>query len=315
MQKPFLPYVALVLTSVVWGTTWVATKLGVQTGVHPLFFASLRQMMGGLCYLLFFCAIGKAIWPSPKEWGFLLLMATLLFVCSNGLTTWGVKYINSGLGAIIGAVFPLFVAIIDLLRGSKNRPNALSTAGLILGFAGVAIIFYEHVSDFARPEFSFGIVLSLIAALTWAVGTVLTTHKKTSLNRYYALCWQMFLAGVILCFVSALSGVAMPIQQVKAETWWILSYMVTFGSIITFGAFLYSLQHLPTSLASVYAYINPMVAVVLGHFILNESWSLFLLAGALVTLVGVYLVNLGFRRTGSGPAFSWRNLLRADEKA
>ncbi len=296
MNRSWLPYFALALTSVVWGTTWVASKIGINTGVHPLFFSALRQMLGGLCYLLFFVATGKAVWPTVRQWGYLLLMAFLLFVSSNGLTTWGIKYIPSGLGAIIGAIFPLFVAIIDWVRGSKDKPNVLASVGLVLGFAGVAIIFYEHLADFANADFTFGILLSLTAAFTWALGTVVTTSKTVALNRYYSLGWQMFLAGFILAGISVGAGVAMPLQEVPAQTWYALSYMVTFGSIITFGAFIYSLQHLPTTLASVYAYINPMVAVVLGHFILGEPWSLFLAMGAVVTVLGVYLVNAGFRK-------------------
>lgn len=309
MSRSWLPYFALALTSIVWGTTWVASKIGISTGVHPLFFSSIRQTLGGLCYISFFVATGKATWPTARQWGYLVLMAFLLFVSSNGLTTWGIKYINSGLGAIIGAIFPLFVAIIDLLRGSKDKPNIISTVGLIFGFAGVAIIFYEHLADFANTDFSFGIGLSMVAAFTWAVGTVVTTSKSVQLNRYYSLGWQMFIAGIILAIISSASGVALPLQEVPAKTWYALAYMVTFGSIITFGAFIYSLQHLPTTLASIYAYINPMVAVVLGHFILGESWSLFLLIGALVTVAGVYMVNSGFRRAAAGEEITWRSLL------
>lgn len=308
MKKSALPYLALVLTSVVWGTTWVASKFGIQ-GVHPLFFSAIRQLLGGLCYLIFFAAIGKAVWPSRKEWGYLIMMALLLFVSSNGLTTWGIKYINSGLAAIIGAIFPLFVAIIDWARGSSDKPNILASIGLILGFAGVAIIFYEHIADFSNSDFSFGIILSLIAAFTWAVGTVITTNNSVGLNRYYSLGWQMFLAGFMLTCISAGSGFAMPLQEIPAQTWYALAYMVTFGSIITFGAFIYSLQHLPTTLASIYAYINPMVAVVLGHFMLGEAWSLFLLVGALVTVAGVFLVNTGFKKARAGEAVTWRSLL------
>lgn len=297
------------LTSIVWGTTWVASKIGIQAGIHPLFFSAIRQTFGGLAYLVFFVAMGKAVWPTAREWRYLCVMSILLFVSSNGLTTWGIKYISSGLASIIGATFPLFVVVIDWVRGSKHKPNAIATLGVLLGFAGVAIIFYEHIYDFANADFTFGIVLSLIAAFTWAVGTVASTTTNISLNRYYSLGWQMFLAGVMLTFISAASGFAMPLQQVPLTTWYTLAYMVTFGSIITFGAFIYSLQHLPTTLASIYAYINPIVAVVLGHYILAEAWSMFLLIGALVTVLGVYLVNSGFKRAAAGEEITWKSLL------
>ncbi len=295
-QSGSLGYFALMVTSMVWGTTWVASKIGIQ-GIHPLFFSAIRQTLGGSIFLLFFLFRGKAVFPNLQEFGHLLLMAFLLFVASNGLTTWGIKYISSGLGSILGAIFPLVVALIDWFSGHKSKPNLLATLGLLLGFAGVAIIFYEYLPDFANPDFRFGILISLLASITWSVGTIITSRKKTSsLNRYYALGWQMFLAGCILHLISFFSGLSMPYGEVPAHTWKALAYMVTFGSIIAFGSLVYSLHHLPAAVASLYAYFNPMVAVIAGHFILGEKWSLFLLAGAVVTLAGVFLVNLGYRR-------------------
>ncbi|MCU0404411.1 MAG: EamA family transporter [Chitinophagaceae bacterium] len=290
-----LAYFALFLTSFVWGTTWVASKIGIQ-GIHPLFFSSIRQTIGGSCFLLFFILIGKAHWPSKRQFGHLLMMAFFLFVASNGLTTWGIKYISSGLGAILGATFPLMVAIIEMLIGGSSKPSPLASIGLLLGFGGVAIIFYEHLHDFANPDFRFGILLSFIAAFTWAIGTVLTSRGKNTMNRYYALGWQMLLAGIILGVVSYAGGLAIPINEVPSNSWQALAYMVIMGSVITFGALIYSLQHLPTPVASLYAYFNPMVAVVAGHLILNEPWSFTLLVGALVTVAGVFLVNRAYRR-------------------
>jgi drug/metabolite transporter (DMT)-like permease len=221
-------------------------------------------------------------------------MGVLLFVISNGFTIWGIKYINSGLGAILGALFPLFIALIEWMIGEKDRPNTLSTIGLVLGIAGVATIFYEHLGDFSNANFRFGI--SLTACITWAIGTIITTRNWVKMNRYYSLGWQMFIGGTILNTICFFSGFSIPLAQVSVQTWLSISYMVFFASIIAFVAFLYTLQHLPTTLASIYAYVNPVVAVVLGHFILGESWSVSLLMGAVVTLAGVYLVNSGFSK-------------------
>lgn len=294
-----LAYFALFLTSFVWGTTWVASKIGIQ-GIHPLFFSALRQLLGGSCFLLFFVIIGKAVLPTAKQFGYLLLMSFLLFVTSNGLTTWGIKYISSGLGAIIGATFPLMVAIIESVIGRNRKASLTATLGLVLGFGGVAVIFSEHLEDLANPEFRFGILLSFLAALTWSIGTVVTVRTNPKMNRYYALGWQMFLAGIILYIISIVFGLSMPVGQVPAHSWKALGYMVSMGSIITFGALIYSLQHLPAPVASLYAYFNPMVAVVAGHFILNEPWSLSLLVGAVITIAGVFMVNIAYRKPDAG---------------
>lgn len=293
-QAGRLAYFALFLTSFVWGTTWVASKIAVE-GMHPLFFSALRQTIGGSIFLVFFLVIGKAVLPRGKQWGQLLLLSFLLFVASNGLTTWGIKYINSGLGAILGAVFPLVVAIIDWVSGHHSKPNAKALLGLVLGFAGVAVIFYNHLSDFLEPNFRFGIILSLTAAVTWALGTVATGRMQHSLNRYYALGLQMFMAGIMLLIISLVSGVATPLSQVPAHAWQAMAYMVVFGSVLTFGALIYSLQHLPATVASLYAYFNPIVAVVAGHYLLHEPWSWLLLVGGCITLLGVYLVNVAYK--------------------
>lgn len=288
-------YFALFLTSFVWGTTWIVSKLGIQ-GVHPLFYSGIRQTLAGICFLSFFIVTKKATMPTGKEFLYLIGMALLLFVISNAMTVWSVKYLNSGLGAILGAVFPLWVAIIEWIIGGKNRPNMLSVIGLLLGLAGVTIIFYEHLSDFYNPDFVTGVLLQLVATLAWAVGTVFMGRRTIRLDRYYSLGWQMLLAGVLLNIICVIGGFGIPLSSVPSHTWLSIGYMILFGSIITFSALLYTLQHLPSTLASVYAYINPIVAVVLGHFILKEAWSLWLLFGSLVTLLGVYLVNRGFKK-------------------
>lgn len=290
-------YFALFLTSVIWGTTWVVSKVGFSTGIHPLFYAAIRQFIAGSVFLLFFAARGKTTWPTRKEFGYLLMMGILLFVISNAFTIWGIMYINSGLGAIIAALFPIFVTLINWLIGSRNNPNFISVAGLILGLIGLIVIFYEHLHDFSHAGFGLGVFLSLTACISWAVGTIITTRNFVKLDRYYSLGWQMFIGGIILSIICYASGLTIPLPQVTQTAWLSILYMVFFASVVAFGAFLYTLHHLPTSLASVYAYVNPVVAVFLGHFILKESWSLSLLVGALITLTGVYLVNSGFRNS------------------
>lgn len=264
--------------------------------IHPVFFSGIRQFCSGALFLLYFLIKGEAKWPTLKEWGYFLIMSILLFVLSNGLTVWSMHYINSGLGAILGAIFPLFVAIIDWIIGDKDKPNLLSIIGLILGFGGVAIIFSRHLDDFFNSDFRTGIFLSLSATFFWALGTVITTRSNVKLNRYYSIGWQMLLSGIIMFTVAHVQDYSIPLSDVPVKAWICLAYMVVFGSIITFAAFIYTLTWLPTTLASIYAYMNPIVAVLLAHVILNEELSLSLGIGAIVTLAGIFLVNRGFKK-------------------
>jgi len=290
-----LGYFALFLTSFVWGTTWVASKIGIQ-GIHPFFFGAIRQTLGGSVFLLFFLLRGKFEWPSRADWPKIFLLSLLLFVASNGLSTWSIRYISSGLAALMGAIFPLIVVIIDWATGYKDKPSAMGATGLFIGFLGIGVIYYEKLGDFSNHGFFVGAMLALIAAFTWALGSVATARITINLNRYLSLGIEMFLAGIIMFMVSFAFGFDMPLAEVPANTWKAISYMVVFGSVITFGAMVYSLQHLPVTIASLYAYFNPIVAIVIGYLLLHEPISWYLAAGTLVTLAGVFVVNMDFRR-------------------
>ena len=288
-------YLALFITSFVWGTTWVVSKIAVQL-IHPLFYCGIRQLVAGSLYLLFFMVRGKFQWPSLKEWGYLLLMSIIMFVISNGFTIWSVAYLSSGMGAVLGAISPLFVAVIDFVIGNKERPGLLSVIGLLLGFSGVAVIFSDHLSDFFNTNFLTGIAMALTAAFTWAIGTIITTRNKVKLDRYYALGWQMFLSGIIMYSLAWFNGNTMPLSEVPLKAYACIAYMIVFGSIIAFGAFIYTVTNLPPTLASIYSYLNPVVAVILGYLILKEPLTISLGIGALITLAGVFLVNKGFKK-------------------
>ena len=153
---------ALAVVSVLWGTTWIASKEGVSH-MPALQLAGIRQIIAGVLYVGFFI-YRKAPWPKGKEWIPIIVLSFLNFILSNGLSTWGVQYISAGLGSIMGAIFPLWLVVIGLFTAKSKLPrNAL--IGLLLGFGGVCVIFFPHLKDFLIPDFRFGIILSLIA--TW----------------------------------------------------------------------------------------------------------------------------------------------------
>jgi drug/metabolite transporter (DMT)-like permease len=284
---------ALAVVSILWGTTWLASKKGV-TNMPALEMAGIRQMIGGSIYLIYFFSKGAA-WPKGKDILPLLVLSFLNFVCSNGLSTWGVKYISAGLGSIIGAIFPLWLVIIGLFSSKEKIPTK-AIVGLILGFAGVCIIFYDHLKDFLNPDFRFGIILSIIATWTWAFGSLYTKEHANKFNPYFGLGFQMAVGGIFLFFISTFDPKFVPVPKIPAESWWSIAYLVIFGSVIAFVAYLYSLQRLPTEQASIYAYINPVVAVLLGALIFDEKVTAILIAGGTVTLYGVYLVNKAFKK-------------------
>jgi drug/metabolite transporter (DMT)-like permease len=283
---------ALALVCFLWGTTWIASKEGVRH-MPPLQMAGLRQLLGGLCYVVFFLIKG-ARWPNLKEWQSIIVLSFLNFLLANGLSTWGLKYISSGLGAIMGAIFPLWLVVIGLFSVQSKMPGK-AIIGLLLGFGGVCIIFYEHLQDFFNPDFRLGIFLSLIATWGWAFGTIYTKKHAANFNPYFSIGLQMAVSGIALTGFSYSFTDTIPVTSIPWQSWASIVYLVVFGSVISFIAYLYALQNLSTEQASLYAYINPMVAILLGWLIFAEKLTMFIAAGGLVALLGVYLVNKAYK--------------------
>ena len=287
-------FMAVIAVCILWGTTWVASKEGVRH-IPALQLAGLRQLSAGILYVSYFLIVGAAF-PKGKEWRPLLLLCLLNFILSNGLSTWGVKYISAGLAAIMGAIFPIWLVVISLFTSKEQLPrNAI--VGLGLGFAGVCVIFYDHLQDFLNPDFRFGILLSLLATWSWAFATTYTKKQVAHFNPYFSMGLQMLISGSILTLGTKVSGYAIPLQAIPWQSWAVIGYMVLMGSVFSFLCYLYALQHLPTEQVSIYAYVNPVVALLLGVWLFDEKISIYIIAGGLIALSGVWLVNKAFKNT------------------
>ena len=288
-----LPILAVCWVSFFWGTTWLASKEGVKH-MPGLQLATIRQFLGGILYIVYFI-LKKEPWPKGKQWRTILILAVLNFALSNGLSTWGVKYISSGLGAIISAIFPIWIIVINFFHG--ERIAKLAITGILICFGGICIIFIDHLGDFFKPDFQFGIILTIVSTITWAFGILHTKKKAASFNPYFSLGLQMFISSIILLVITEASGTNIPLSEIPSESWFSIGYLVVIGSVLTFIAFIYSLQHLPTEISSIYVYINPIVAMVLGAIIFGESLTSAIAVGVVVTLIGLYLVNKSIRKT------------------
>jgi drug/metabolite transporter (DMT)-like permease len=282
-------YFALAIVCFFWGTTWLASRQAVLHVPSALQIAGLRQLLGGACYVIYFL-IKDARWPRGKEWWAIIVLSLLNFILSNALSTWGVKFISAGLGSIIGAIFPLWLVIIGLFA-SEEKLKTKAIIGLLLGFAGICVIFYEHLGDFMDPKFRFGIFLSVASTWSWAFGTIYTKKHAVHFNPYFGLGLQMVISGIVVMGTSYATGKAIPLLDIPWQSWVSVGYLVAFGSVFSFIAYIYALQHLPTEQTSLYAYINPIVAVFLGWMIFGEVLTPFIIVGVLITLFGVYLVN------------------------
>lgn len=288
-------YFSLVLTCYAWGTTWVASKVAVQS-TPGLQVSCIRQFIAGAAFLLFFAFFKKQKLPTLQQFVWLFTASFFLVVLNSGLTTWSVKYIPSGLAALIGALNPLFIVILEMLFLKNKSYTPLTFIGLFTGVLGIGTVFYSNAFHQHPSGYSFGLLICFIGVVSWSIGTLLLARNKYQMNPYYALGWQMFIASILLYVFAKITGNTIPMQAISLNTWISILYLVVIGSAVAFIAFIYSIKHLPSPIASSFSYINPIVAMIAGAIMFGEKLTVYILVGTLITLVGVYMVNLSLRK-------------------
>lgn len=281
-------YAALVLVSIVWGTTYLATKIGVEQ-INGLYLASLRQLSAGIILCGFFWLRGHRL-PPRTLWKDIIVISLLLVTFSNGLLAWSLQFIPGGLGAIISALIPLWVALMTIFI-EKRQISLIKWTGLILGLLGIVIIFGDYLKYLFKSDFLFGIILAFIASISWAAGTIRVHMKQIPINYFYAIGLQMLLSGIITFLFCMLTHKDTPLHQISFTTWMAIAYLIFFGTVVGYVAYIFVIIHLSPSQASVYAYVNPIIALLLGWYWLNEKLNFQIAVGSFITLAGVYLVS------------------------
>jgi drug/metabolite transporter (DMT)-like permease len=287
-------YIALALVSFFWGTTYLASRISAQD-IPGLYVSGVRQFIGGLLMVGYFKSRGYS-WPDKKSWIKIAIQGLLLLCISNGLLTWSLEYINSGLAAIIAGLVPLFVALFSIVLLRFASFTKMMVMGLVLGFGGVIIIFYDHFIQLLNQKFAFGVGLALVATICWSFGTVFASRYKPRTEVLFSVGLQMLIAGVVMLMVCFASGKYVNLAEAEGSALWGLVYLIFVGSLLAYSAFVFAISKLPPTQVSIYAYINPVVAVLLGWMILNEQMSFNIVTGTLITLAGVYLVNREFKK-------------------
>jgi drug/metabolite transporter (DMT)-like permease len=290
----FKAYAALATVSIFWGTTYLAMRLG---SLHASGFAlaGVRQMTAGLLLVGFFLLRGVKI-PDLHTLGKLTLIGLLMFAGSNGLMGIAVEHIPSGLAAIIAATVPIWMSLLGVFFLKEKKFSLLLFIGLLIGFAGIAGIFYDYLGEMLNPEFRLGILLSFIACISWSLGSIYIIKAELKTPLLMGAGLQMLFAGIIMVLVSTVTGIQPAWSELPDEFWTALIYLILIGSIVCYSAYAFALKQLPASLVSVYAYINPLVAVVLGWIFLQEELNIVTGISCAVTLGGVFLVNQSLKK-------------------
>ncbi|MGZ8552644.1 MAG: DMT family transporter [Chitinophagaceae bacterium] len=287
-------YFALGVVSFFWGTTYIAARIGVQH-MPGLFVSGMRQFLSGIILVGYFLIRGHQL-PGWKVLKRISVQSIFMLCLANGLLTWSVEYISGGLAAIIAALVPLFIALFTVWLSKCSKITRRMLVGLIVGFAGVLVIFYDYLAQLQNKTFVFGVVLALLSTLSWSFGTVYTSRQKPPIDILFNVGLQMLIAGILVLIVCGITGKYINLADIGQESWLALSYLIVFGSLVAYSAFVFVIGKLPPTQVSVYAYINPIVAVVLGWLLLSEKMNVNMIIGTLITIGGVYLVNREFKK-------------------
>mgnify|MGYP003334769028 CR=1 FL=1 len=288
---------AVGIVSILWGTTWMASKIGIKY-LPALQLSGLRHIIGGGLYVIYF-AVFRKMFLRRDQFLRIFMMAVIMFVLSNGLSVLSVVYMPSGIASVVGAIAPIWVVIISYLFQKKTSFLPQTIFGIILGFAGVVICFYDYFNEIKEGSFALGIFFGLISSITWAIGALLTAKQAKDTDPYFSLGWQMLISGILLNLISYTLGDFVTINHLPMEAWLSVGYLVLVGSVIAFGAYVFALKRLPAALVTFHAYINPIVALIIGSIMLDERLTANIALGTLATLLGVFLVNNSFRKTVS----------------
>ena len=287
-------YFALGLVSFFWGTTYIASKIGAEN-MPGLFVSGLRQFMSGFILVAYFLIRGYQLpgWDVLKK----ISVQSIFMLClANGLLTWSLEYISGGLAAIIAALVPLFIALFTVWLSKCAKITRWMVVGLVIGFAGVFTIFYDYLAQLQSKTFVFGVILALLSTLSWSFGTVYTSRQKPPIDILFNVGLQMLVAGILVLMVCGITGKYISLADVNRDSWLALTYLVVFGSLVAYSAYVFVIGKLPPTQVSIYAYINPIVAVVIGWLLLSEKMNANMIIGTLITLGGVYLVNREFKK-------------------
>ena len=269
----------------VWGSTYLAIRIGIRSGsgFQPFWFGGLRVLVAGAILLLFAVIRGKDIRPNKMDLKVLIASGFLLWIGGNGLVVLAEQRIDSGIAALIVASTPIWVALFESIL-DKRVPSSLLIGSLVVGFGGILVLSLPLIISGVRADI-LSILAVLLASFSWSSGLVLQSRQPVSLSRGVSSAYQQLFGGVFFVLIALL--VREPLPTPTTEAWLAWGYLVLFGSILAFTAFVSALQMLPTSLVTTYAYVNPVIALLLGWLILREPVTPWTIVGGLFVLMGV----------------------------
>ena len=288
-------WIALVLICTIWGTTYFFLKIGVGE-MAPFLFSAIRQTAAGLILFLVLCCFGQFHKLSKKTILLNSLAGFLMITLGNGLVAYGELSIPSSMAAVICSSLPIWVALLTAYMPSGYRLSRLGIFAVIIGLIGILGLFSDSLAQFTDLNYIGGAVLTLVATFCWIAGTYVIKKQNETVNPFLIASIQMFAGGLGLFLISFIFEQNAAIT-LSTNGWLSLIYLTIFGSIIAMGAYSLALKEMPIQIVSVYAYINPVVAIILGWIFLNEKMTLTTLISCIIIITSVILLNFSRKRT------------------
>jgi len=291
-------YIAFVLVCVLWGTTYLAIRIALET-IGPGLVGGIRYTTAGILLAAMLAARGGRL--PARGWGGLALIGLLLVCIGNGGVIWAEQWVPSGVAAVTVATMPFWMIAVEALTGDSDPISRRMVAGLLVGFAGILVLVWPDLSagGAGAHQFLIGIIALQIACVGWAIGSTLSRRHARHESVLMAAALQMLFGGVFMLVAGTAHGewqtLTFNARTITAE-----AYLTVFGSIVGYSAYTYALKHLPTATVSLYAYANPVIAVVLGAALLGEPFGVRVVSATLMVLCGSALVQRGEHGGGGG---------------
>ena len=287
-QETIKAYAAWGAVCLFWGTTYLAIRIGVQR-VPPALFAGTRFIIAGVLFLAYLRWRGYPM-AERREWPHIAVVGITLLVMATGLVVWAEQWVPSGLTAVIIATVPFWTAGLESALPSGERLTVRKVMGILIGFAGVIILFAPDLGGSFDKAYLKGVTALIFVPFFWSAGSIYSKHHPIRCPPLVAAGTQTLIAGLVLTAIGTLFGewreFALNWKGMAA-----IAYLIVFGSIVGYSSFIYALSKLPITTVSMYAYINPVIAVILGWLILDERLDWSVAAATTVVLLGVALVK------------------------
>jgi len=283
---------AFAIVYFVWGSTFLAIRIGVEH-VPPFLLAAIRFSVAGAVLLVWMRLRGEPR-PTWQQWQSAALLAVLIFVLDYGLLFWAEQRVPSGVAAVMMATIPVFMALAEITILRTRRLTVTLAAALLIGLAGVAVLVSRSLHLGGAPIDRRGAVALVVAAVAWSIAAALSRKLPLPASKVMSSGVQMFTGGVLLAVTALLLGEmrGFSVVNVPVTAWIALLYLIVFGSIVAFTAYVWLIHHESPTRVGTYAYVNPVVAVLLGYFAAGEPLGARTVVGSALVLVSVLVITL-----------------------